>query len=213
MDEEAEKTWIQDRIRLAATRSKEIFASWPVICLTILILIFITLPEFLTLAIGRETIIPILSEISLEGRFAILFSFSVALFTSMQYILEKKRNRINDLRNELEKAYGPLYSLFNPYYLDAYGYDTTEGPVNIINININKSEKEKLNFILSNYPFMFKPEIFNYWREYLQYQAIPDDSDERMFSIDYEFIQMIQGEYHIRIEKYNNLLGKKSARS
>lgn len=98
MDEESAKPCIQDRLLAVAVRSKEIFASWPIICLTIIILIIITLPEILTLIIGRKVIIPILSEISLEGRLGILFSFSVALFSSLQYKINKSLLRIEEQR-------------------------------------------------------------------------------------------------------------------
>ena len=98
LDEEAAKPCIQDRLRSIISRARYIFASWPIICLTILILIIITLPEILTLTIGREVIIPILSQISLESRFTILFSFSVALFSSLQYKINKSLLMIEEQR-------------------------------------------------------------------------------------------------------------------
>lgn len=169
---------------------------------------FIVIPEILPIIYGREVIIPIFSQISLEGRFTIVISSSIILFTSAQYRSERKRNKLIDLRNELEKAYGPLYTIFNPYFWDSYGYTREGVSVQIMGININKSEKEKLNLILSNYPFMFKPEIFAYWREHLQYQHYGDDSDKRMYEIEYEFIKMIYDEYYQRLEEYNKLLGR-----
>jgi len=100
LDEDAVRPCIQDRLRSAAMRSKEIFAVWPIICLTILILIIITLPEILTIAIGRKVIIPIFSQISLEARFGILFSFTVALFSSLQYKINKSILRIEQQRSQ-----------------------------------------------------------------------------------------------------------------
>lgn len=212
MDEEKLKPCIQDRLRSLATRSKEIFASWPVICLTILVLIIITLPEILTLTIGRKVIIPLFSQLSLEGRIGILFSFSVVLFSSVQYRSERNRNKIIDLRNELEKAYGPLYSLFNPLFMEFWGIFTAEeGGREITSTNIDKSGKEKLDFILFNYPFMFKPEIYYYWREHLQHSArvkTEKNSIPILFAIDKEFIGMIYDEYNQRLEEYNKLLGR-----
>lgn len=213
LDEEEKRKapCIQDRLRSAATRSKEIFASWPIICLTILVLIIITLPEILTLTIGRKVIIPLFSQISLEGRIGILFSFSVVLFSSVQYRSERKRNKIIDLRNELEKAYGPLYSLFNPLFMESWGIITEGEGIEITSIDLDETGKEKLDFILSNYPFMFKPEIYHYWREHLQDPArarTENNSKRIIFIIEKKFINMIYEEYHKRLEKYNNLLGR-----
>jgi len=177
---------------------------------------FIVIPEILPILYGREVIIPIFSQISLEGRFTIVFSLSVILFSSAQYRSERKRNKIIDLRNELEKAYGPLYSLFNPLFMESWGIYTAGGEGReITSTNIDKSGKEKLDFILSNYPFMFKPEIYYYWREHLQHSArakTEKNSIPTLFAIDEEFIRMIYDEYNQRLEEYNNLLGKKSAR-
>lgn len=210
--DETVKPCIQDRLRSIAVRSKGIFASWPIICLTILILIIIKLPEILSIIYGREVMIPILSEINLEGRIGILFSLSVILFSSAQYRSERKRNKIIDLRNELEKAYGPLYSLFNPLFMESWGIFSAErGRREITSTNIDKSGKEKLDFILSNYPFMFKPEIYYYWREHLQFSARAKNetnSIPALFSIDEKFIYMIYNEYHQRLEEYNNLIGR-----
>lgn len=102
MDEEKKEKapCIQDRLRSVAMRSKNIFASWPIICLTIIILIIIKLPEILPIIYGREVMIPILSEISLEGRFVILFSFSVAIFSSLQYKMNKSILKIEEQRNQ-----------------------------------------------------------------------------------------------------------------
>jgi len=84
LDEEEVKPCIQDRLRSAAMRSKEIFASWPVISLILIIsIIIVALPEILTHLIGRKVLIPIFSEISLENRFTILFSFSIVTFSSL----------------------------------------------------------------------------------------------------------------------------------
>ena len=144
----------------------------------------------------------------------VVFTFMQVYASHLQLGENRKRNKINDLINELEKAYGPLYSIFNPYFWDRDVITTHEDKLEQrLGININKSEKEKLDFILSNYPFMFKHEIFSYWREHLQYQGRQDDPDENMFSIDEEFIRMIYDEYYQRLEEYNNLLGKKSARA
>lgn len=88
-DEETVKPCIQDRLRSIISRAaRDILASWPTICITILILIIITLPESLPIIYGREVTIPIFSKISIEGRFGIFSS------VAMIFIL-LKQNQIN----------------------------------------------------------------------------------------------------------------------
>jgi len=99
MDEESEKPCIQDRLRSAAMRLKEIFASWPIISLIVIISIFIVArPEILTNLIGREVLIPIFSEVSLESRFDIIFSIAMILLVSLQYKINKSLLRIEEQR-------------------------------------------------------------------------------------------------------------------
>ena len=184
-------------------------------CITMIILMFVVLPEILPILYGREVTIPIFSQISLEGRFTLVFSLSVILFTSAQYRSERKRNKINDLRNELEKAYGPLYSLFNPLFAESWSLFAGGEGREITSIDLDKSGKEKLDFILSNYPFMFKPEIYHYWRKHLQDPVRTQTENKSIriiVCIEEEFIKMIYDEYNKRLEEYNNLLGKKSTK-
>lgn len=60
----------------------------PILCLTISFLIFLLLPEILSIAKGGEVILPIFSEISPEGRIGIFLS------VAMIFIL-LKQNQIN----------------------------------------------------------------------------------------------------------------------
>jgi len=149
MDEEAAKLCIQDRLRSAATRAKEMFASWPIFFITILFLIFITLPEFLTLAIGRETIIPILSQISLEGRFGIFSSIAMILILLKQNQInksflkfEQERDRsIRRKEHDIMLVGEPLNSLRRSikYYSDVITYlhvNTRNGEIFIPRMNI-----------------------------------------------------------------------------
>ncbi len=96
--------WIQDRLRSAATRSKETFASWPVIFQSI-VTIFFLLPEILNTFIGLEGIMPILSEIPIRSRIDIILSFSIAIFASLQYKINKtlliiEQNRERDREHD-----------------------------------------------------------------------------------------------------------------
>lgn len=87
---------IQDRLRSLATRSKEIFASWPIICQQIILIVLI-LPEILNRIFGKE-IINILPEFTLEIKINFILGTSMALFTAMQYKVNKSLLRIEEQR-------------------------------------------------------------------------------------------------------------------
>ena len=118
----------------------------------------------------------------------------------------QKRNRIEDARNELEKAYGPLYTLLN---------SLTERNGNTLGLLLR--EKDRLDKILATYPFMFTSEIYNLWKEKIQPAKgrLPSGNEITLgvgssatFFIPIEFRNKINEEYDRKVEGYNRLLGK-----
>jgi len=121
-----------------------------------------------------------------------------------QVILSEKRNRIEDLRNELEKAYGALYTLLNKFQIQ----DRKRG------VLLSSDEKRSLDGMIATYPFMFPPEIYDVWREKIQ-NLEPAGTRVEMgkliyaeYMIPVEFIDKINEEYSIRVQKYRELLKK-----
>lgn len=144
--------------------------------------------------------IGIVLPISFTDRTNIFLSFAIALFaalegysTFMQVELSQKTNIIEDAKNELEKAYGPLYTLLNNINLkfDQEGFWLTI------------EEKNKLDNIMATYPFMFPSEINNLWRKNPVALAAA-----QQFQFSMELRNKINQEYKRRVKRYNELLKK-----
>lgn len=200
MDEETVKPCIQDRLRTIAVRSKDIIEFFQIICLTIILLMFIVIPEILPIIYGREVIIPIFSQISLEGRFTIVISSSVILFSSAQYRSERKRNKIIDLRNELEKVYGPLFTLLQDYieWVEAVGEPT-----------MSLGQASILNEKFQTYPHIISTELYYHWKEAIITQN-PRMEGRDYYMIDTQFVADILNEYEVKVNIYRKLVGKES---
>ena len=169
-----------------------------IICLTIVILMFIVIPEILPILYGREVIIPIFSQISLEGRFTIVFSFSVILFSSAQYRSERTRNKIEDLRHELEKVYGPLFTLLHDFieWVEAVGEPTMTLELASI-----------LNNIFETYPHVLSVELYADWKENFVTQY-PRLEGRDYYMVDTQFVSDILNEYEEKVKSYRELVGK-----
>lgn len=80
----------------------------------------------------------------------IMFAAIEGYSTNIQAELQKRRNLIDDARNELEKAYGPLYTLLNEYpFLDTIEHEFGK-PQNLINLDAMK--KMRLDNIVATHP-------------------------------------------------------------
>ena len=116
--------------------------------------------------------------------------------------LSKNRNLIEDARNELEKAYGHLYTLLNKH--DPFGDKNR--------ILITPEEKNKIDKIFATYPFMFPSELYTLWRDKIQKlkHGLVDSAtlDITHYEIPLEFIAKINEEYDRRVKRYNKLLKK-----
>jgi len=141
-------------------------------------------------------------------KISIFLTFAISMFAAMEgystymhVVLADRRNRIEDARNELEKAYGPLYTLLNKFniYVDPKK-----------EYWINPDEKNHLDKIMATYPFMFPSEIYNLWLEKIRglEPVLVDSATLRPtdYKIPLEFIDKINEEYDRRVKKYNELL-------
>lgn len=148
--------------------------------------------------------------LTIVDRTNIFLSVVIALFalmegysTYLQVELSQNKNLIDDARNELEKAYGPLYTILNQNLLIINQKLLEESP-----------EKRQIDEIMATYPFMFPKEIFKFWRNHIQYlhkyytkkadaQTIADCQSKIS-----EFMVSINKEYEKRLQRYNKLLNK-----
>jgi len=187
-----------------------LYSKWilylPAIFIAILFFVFIT-PEILSLIEGTKIFVPVLSDIQYSDRLVILLTFAITIFTMvgsystyLQVVFAQSTSRIEDARNELEKAYGPLYSLLNSLY---------EGEHNTI--RAREAEKQHMDNIFATYPFMFPPDIYDDWIKKVQpikLTVYPRKEEVPMYHIPNEFRNKLNEEYSIRVERYNKLLGK-----
>src|SRR5271157_5402373 len=92
-----------------------------VMWVTISIIVFVViidLPEFLTILSGTTVTIPFLSNIDFKDKLNAFLTFIIAIFTIMgsystyrQVEIAQGEAKVDDVRNELEKLYGPVYSV------------------------------------------------------------------------------------------------------
>jgi len=112
---------------------------------------------------------------------ALVFFGSIeAASTISKYKIEKKRKRSLDLRNELEKLYGPIYSVLNKVV-----YDEERKGV------LTQSEKKMLDETFSKEPFTLTSQ--EEWRLKIRNQKTTD--------IDMKFIEKFNKEYESKKEK------------
>ena len=76
------------------------------------------------------------------------------------HIFQNKRNLIDDSRNELEKAYGPLYTSLNNFQLGIEKNEET--------FFINSGNKMLVYEKMANFLFMFPTELYTLWKNKVQ---------------------------------------------
>jgi len=160
---------------------------------------------------GYSGHISIVSDLTFMDKTTLLLTFALASFAAIEgystfkrYSTEAKRDQIEDARNELEKAYGPLFTILNKtsknenasYWLD---FD----------------ERRKINEIMATYPFMFPPQITELWQQKIRTLATAFESSdiksakyEIHFDVYLELKNLINEEYNKRVKNYRYLLEK-----
>jgi len=141
----------------------------------------------------------------------ILLTFALASFAAIEGFstfkrasTEAKRHQIEDARNELEKAYGPLYTLLNKS-------SKTENVV----FWLDFEERKKINEIMATYPFMFPSQITELWQQKIRNLSSTFDSSdfksmkyEVNLDVYLELRNMINEEYTRKVKNYRELLEK-----
>jgi hypothetical protein len=183
----------------------------PVMILVIAILI-ITLPDllgkpFFTLTDKTNIVLTLVLAI-----FAVIQGYSAYTQVSM----EKKKNKVKAISDELEKAYGPIYAILSKPTKEGESY-----------LEISVSEKLIMDEKLSIYQCMFPANIFSNWETnirktepYLSNDPLAGAKDLThghfsvasgmidVYKIPLEFAEMFTAEYKKRIEKQRALLTK-----
>ena len=126
---------------------------------------------------------------------------------------QEKMLRVSEIRNELEKAYGPVYSIISrpeqKVKVDERGSLESR-------VAISPTEKMELDRILKSYPHMFPPEIIVLWRTEIRDSwtaeiAVEGCEDLEPFGISRKFKEKITEEYYKRLEEYYKITGREKS--
>ena len=148
--------------------------------------------------------------LSYTDRTTILLTSALTMFaaiegysTYMHVELENRKNKIEDARNELEKAYGPIYTLLN-------AFDISSDPKK--ECYLTPEYKDRLDEIVARYPYVFPDKIYSFWQDTIRNlkPAFLDGHEltPSYYEIPLTFRDMINEEYDRRVKKYNELLKK-----
>jgi len=124
----------------------------------------------------------------------ILISVYVGWFLARR--TEERRLRVQEIKNELEKAYGPLYSIVSRPEKMVKTNGNSE-----YRVVISELEKAELDDILTGYPHMFPNEIVVLWRTEIR------DSPYHL-GIPLKFKDAVTKEYARRLEEYYGITGR-----
>jgi len=177
----------------------------------VLIIGLLLLMPDIYLLIYKETIrIPPLSDLTYSDKINIMLTFAIAMFAAVegystytQVVLEDRRNKMESAKDELEKAYAPLYTLLNQFQ---FGASKDE-------VVLEERDKTHLDRIMAAYPFMFPAEIYEIWHKKI-YKMKPNKiaADLNNLHLDYiipkEFVEKIAAEYDRRVTRYNEMFGE-----
>lgn len=158
--------------------------------------------------------VPILSDLDFDKKTNLTLTFSIAIFAAIEGYamfkrakMEENRHLINDARNELEKAYGPLYTLLNKCI--ATGDNKNR-------FWLEFEERRKIDEIMATYPFMFPSEIYSIWQEKIrniESQIHASNTKYSNIGIDLEVYMelrnLLNTEYSRRVKKYQELIKSK----
>ena len=155
--------------------------------------------------------IAVLSNIDFEQKTSLTLTFSIAIFAAIEGYatfkrakMEENRHLIGDARNELEKAYGPLYTILNKTTKNGQGKD---------NFWLEFEERKKIDEIMATYPFMFSPEVYSFWQEKIRNLQLSIGTTDFQFQngqidlgVYVELKKLINEEYDVRVKKYHELI-------
>jgi hypothetical protein len=127
-----------------------------------------------------------------------LFAFVEGLSTYIQTTLEKDKNRLNELRDELTKTYAPLYSIFSTNWTHVHEKEI---------IVINETDKNKIDRIIRSHPFLIEPILLEICRKEVE-RLKPYKSDPvPIFIVPAYFVTHITMQYDKLTDEYHKRVG------
>jgi hypothetical protein len=188
-------------------RKQQIFLNLPLFGLLVSFLVFYA-NDLFGVYIPVVSVLSFLEKTSLFAAFAFAAFACVESYSTLNHAsFETRRFQVEDARNELEKAYGPLYSMLNKAAARG-GYVKKD-------FWLDYEERKKIDDILATYPFVFSPEINKLWQEKIRsIESIIEtstlDGGKLKLNLDpyVELKRMIDEEYTCKVKKYHELLRK-----
>jgi hypothetical protein len=184
---------------------KQIYFYLPLITLTVLGIILYS-PQI------SSVYIPVLSDLSFFDRTSLFAAFAFAAFAAIEGFssydrscFETRRYQIEDLRNELEKAYGPLYSILHQASASCQEKSA---------FRLVREDQRRIDEIMSAYPFMFPVEINNLWQDKIRdLCSKPSEPDSEVAQCTImepytELRELVGREYSYRLKTYHALINK-----
>ncbi|TFH12873.1 hypothetical protein E4H04_12955 [Candidatus Bathyarchaeota archaeon] len=143
-----------------------------------------------------------LNALATKDKIQIILSITITIFAIIegasiysQVTAWNKRNLIEDTRNELENAFGPLYDIFNED--DRLDAETRK-------YQIILREKLRMDNIFSTRPYMFKEKTYTFWKKEVSHLQLMDET----FLIPKDFVDLVIEEYEKKVALYFQLLEK-----
>jgi hypothetical protein len=188
-------------------RKEQIFLNIPLVILLISFLILYA-NDIFSVHISGVTDLTFLEKTSLFAAFAFAAFASVeSLATHDRAAFDTKRYLIEDSRNELEKAYGPLYSILNK---------ASVGSNEKRDFWLEYEDRKKIDEILATYTFMFSPKINNLWQEkirdlssMIETSALHSGKVKINLDAYAEMKNIVNEEYARKVTTYKELVGKR----
>jgi hypothetical protein len=186
-------------------QKKQLFFYLPLLVLVALALILF-LPQILGIYV------PTFSDLSFFDRTSLFAASAFAAFAAIEgysshdrSLFEIRRYQIEDSRNELEKAYGPLFSILNKA---AARCDENAA------FWLEREERKRIDDILSTYPFMLPPKINELWQDKIRdlgskNAAFDPDRGECAVQEPYAMLrELVNEEYRRRLQSYHQLIAR-----
>ena len=156
------------------------------------IIFYFIIGQFFVLELGDQINFLLSSTIA-------IFAFIEGFSTYIQARLEKDRNRLQQIRDELEKVYGQLYSIF---------YKKSEYVTAREFVFINAEEKRRIDNVFMNYPFLIVPLTLSIWQNEIERLEPYKTEPETTYAIPMYFISNITIQYDELTDEYHRRTGK-----
>lgn len=164
----------------------------PILIIALALVFFGILPRFFQLDLG-DIINLFLS--SVIGLFAIVAGVS----SYLRVMLEKEKARLQEIRDEIEKVYAPIFRIFR----EKQDYMTARAGV-----PITSEEKTKMDSVIIEFPHLLVPDTLSLWEEFIEHLEPYKTQPTTIFLIPMPFISHISIAHDNLLDEYHWRTGK-----